>query len=193
MENFQFTFYFWTLFKIAPYFLTIVGGLFLSFLFSRIRGKIRFLRFFIWVIPFGIYFILNPIYEGDFSNNYREITLKNGLVSSKEDHLLVITIPGCPFCMASIETMKQLKKRVPSLKVKYIVCSTDSSSTILYKRKIAGSFPISTTIKSKEWAEISKGKFPSYVLITQKGTRIWSNDNFGSLAKDEVEIFFRNQ
>jgi hypothetical protein len=180
----------WTLIKITPYFLTIVGGLFLSFLFSKIRGRIRFFRFFVWVFPFVIYFILNPIYEGDFSNNYREITLKNGLVSSKEAQLIVITIPGCPFCKASIETMKQLKKRVPSLKVKYIVCSTDSSSTILYKREINGVFPVSTSIKSKEWAKICQGKFPSYVLISKESTRIWSNDNFGTLAKDEVEDSF---
>lgn len=182
--------FYYTILKITPYFLTIVGGLFLTYLFSKISGRIRFIRFFISSIPFGIYFILNPIYEGDFSNNYREITLKKGLVSSKEDQLLVITIPGCPFCLASIETMKKLKKSVPSLKVKYIICSTDSSSTILYKREINGVFPISNTIKSKEWAKICQGKFPSYVLVTKNGTRIWSNDNFGSLAKDEVERYF---
>jgi len=182
--------YYWSLSKIAPYILTIVGGLFLTYLFSIISGKIRFIRFFVWIIPLGIYFVFNPIYEGDFSNNYREITLKEGLVSSKADQLLVITIPGCPFCMASIETMKQLKKRVPSLKVKYIVCSTDSLSIDLYNKEIKGSFPISTTKSPKDWAKICQGKFPSYVLITKKGTRIWSNDNFGSLAKDEVERYF---
>jgi hypothetical protein len=180
----------WTLINITPYFLTIVGGLFLSFLFSKIRGKIRFLRFFIWAIPFGIYFILNPIYEGDFSNNYREIHLKNDLITSKEKQLLVITIPGCPFCLASIQTMKQIKKRVPSLKVKYIVCSSDSLTILPYYREINGSFPISTSKKPKEWAKICQGKFPSYVLVTKNGTRIWSNDNFGTLAKDEVEESF---
>ncbi len=181
---------YWTLSKITPYFLTIVGGLFLSYLFSKISGRIRFLRFFVWVIPFGIYFTLNPIYEGDFSNNYREISLKKGLVSSKEDQLLVITIPGCPFCKASIQTMKQIKKRVPNLKVKYIVCSSDSLSTELYKTEIKGSFPISNTQNPNDWARICQGKFPSYVLITKKGAQIWSNDNFGSLAKDEVERYF---
>ena len=182
--------FYYTISKITPYILTIVGGLFLTYLFSKISGRIRFIRFFIWVIPFGIYFIFNPIYEGDFSNNYIEISLKKGLVSSKEDQLLVITIPGCPFCMASIQTMKQIKKRVPNLKVKYIVCSSDSLSTELYKTEIKGSFPISTTHKPKVWAKICQGKFPSYVLVTKNGTRIWSNDNFGSLAKDEVERYF---
>ncbi len=182
--------YFWTLSKITPYFLTIVGGLFLTYLFSKISGRIRFIRFFIWAVPFGIYFILKPIYEGDFSNNYREISLKKGLISSKEDQLLVITIPGCPFCMASIQTMKHIKKRVPTLKVKYLVCSSDSLTIKSYSREINGSFPISTTQNPTEWAKICQGKFPSYVLVTKNGTRIWSNDNFGSLAKDEVERYF---
>lgn len=184
--------FYYTIPKITPYILTIVGGLFLTYLFSKISGRIRFIRFFIWVIPFGIYFSLNPIYEGDFSNHYREIRLNKELIELKEKQLLVITIPGCPFCLASIQTMKQIKKRVPSLKVKYIVLSTHSSSTIRYKREINGVFQISTTIKSKEWAKICQGKFPSYVLITKKGAQIWSNDNFGTLAKDEVENSFKN-
>ena len=190
MEKFQLTFYYWTLSKITPYMLTIVGGLFLTYLFSKISGRIRFIRFFVWIIPFGIFFILNPIYEGDFSNNYRVVHLKNDLINSKEKQLLVITIPGCPFCLASIQTMKQIKKRVPTLKVKYIVCSSDSLTVKPYSREINRTFPISTTQNPKEWAEICQGKFPSYVLVTKKGTRIWSNDNFGSLAKDELEKSF---
>ncbi len=183
----------WTLNKIIPYILTFIGGVFLSYIISKSKRKIRFTRFFIWVIPFGIYFVLYPIYEGDFSNNYREVSLEKGLVTSNENQFIVITIPNCPFCMASIQTIKEIKQRVPNMKIKYIVCSRDKSSVNLYKQQINGFFPISSTKNPMKWSKVCQGKFPCYVLITKSNIRIWSNDNFGTLAKDEIENYFLNE
>ncbi len=183
-------FYYWTFSKIIPYIVSIVGGIFLSYLLSKSTSKIRIIRFFIWLIPLVIYFIFNPVYEDDFSNNYREIHLKKELVSSNENQLIVITIPNCLFCFESIKTIKEIKKRVPTLNVKYIVCSKDSSSIDLYKKEIDGSFQISNCQNPKEWGGICQGKFPSYLLIANKSNRIWSNDNFGTFVKDEIEEIF---
>ncbi len=92
--------------------------------------------------------------------------------------------------MASIQTIKEIKKREPNLNVKYILCSTDSSSLELYKQEIRGDFPINIASKSEVLAKVTQGKFPSFLLRSTSSTRIWSNDSFGALAKDEVESLF---
>lgn len=177
----------WTLTKALPYILMILGGVFLFWIFSRFKSKIRIIRFFVWVLPFLIYFILNPIYEGDFSNQYRIIQSKSLPLKTFNNELIIITIPGCPFCFASIESLKILKKRNHSLKINYIVCSSDSLSTLEYKKESRGIFPINYSTKPEKWTAIVKGKFPSFLLVGKTQTKIWSNDGFGVRAKDEIE------
>ena len=167
-----------------------IGGIFLSYLFSKTNTKVRLFRYFIWAIPFAIYFAFNPIFEGDFSNNYRELPIKKGLIQAESNQLIVVTIPGCPFCMASIKTIKEIQNRVPNLNVKYVVCSSDTTAVALYKEEIKGSFPITIAPNLKEYARITQGKFPSYMLISKSFVRIWSNDGFGAIAKDEVKAYF---
>ena len=180
-------FFYWTIIKITPYIISLIGGVLLAYLLSKSKRKIRFIRFFIWIIPFCIYFALNPIYEGDFSNNYRELKSNKGFVQFKQNQLIIITIPDCPYCFASIKKIKQLKKRIPKLNVKYLVCSKNKHSINSYKKEINGNFPIDITTNTNEWVELSKGSFPSYLFISKKSMRIWSNDNFGTLALDELE------
>lgn len=132
-------------------------------------------------------FILHFI---QFTKEISRIIIEKYLVSSKEDQLLVITIPGCPFCLASIQTIKKIKERIPTLNVKYILCSSDSLTINSYSREINGAFPISITQNPKVWAKICQGKFPSFLLITKNQSIIWSNENFGTLAKDAIEHKF---
>ncbi len=177
----------WTITKALPYILSIFGGVFLFWIFSKLKGKIRIIRFFIWMIPFLIYFTLNPIYQGDFSNEFKIIQTKSLPSKTVKKELIVITIPGCPFCFGSIESLKVLKKRNPSLKINYIVCSSDSSSILEYKKEIGKSFPINYSSTPEKWASIAQGKFPTFLLVGENQTKVWSNDGFGVRAKDEIE------
>jgi hypothetical protein len=179
--------HYWTLTKTLPYILSIFGGVFLFWIFSKLKGKIRIIRFFIWIVPFLIFFILNPIYQGDFSNVNRTINSKTLPFNALKNELIVITIPGCPFCFGSIESLKILKIRNPSLKINFIVCSSDSSSILEYKKEIGKSFPINYSSTPEKWANIAQGKFPSFLLVGKTQTKIWSNDGFGVRAKDEIE------
>ena len=177
----------WTFPKALPYILSIFGGVFLFWIFSKLKVKIRVIRHIIWIVPFMIYFIVNPIYQGDFSNEYRTIQTKSLPSKTVENELIVITIPGCPFCFGAIESLKILKKRNPSLKINYIVCSSDSSSILEYKKEIGESFTINYTSTPEKWANIAQGKFPTLLLVGKSLTKIWSNDGFGARAKDEIE------
>jgi hypothetical protein len=177
----------WTITKALPYILSIFGGAFLFWVFSRLKNNFRIIRYFIWIIPFLIYFILNPIYQGDFSNVNRTINSKTLPINALKNELIVITIPGCPFCFGSIESLKILKKRNPSIKINFIVCSSDSSSILEYKKEIGKSFPINYSSTPEKWAKIAQGKFPSFLLVGKNQTKVWSNDGFGVRAKDEIE------
>ncbi len=166
-------------------------GLFLSWLLSRTNKKIRFIRFFIWAIPFSIYFTINPIYDGDFANNYR--TLNTSILPEKvKAKLLVVAIPGCPFCMGSTETLKELKKRNKNLEIQFLVCNSDKNSVSEYKQQVGNSIKVTNTRKPNEWANLAQGKFPSFVLIGKREIKVWSNDGFGVRAKDEIETTSSN-
>jgi hypothetical protein len=94
-----------TLNKKIPYILSLVGVFLSAFIISKSKRNIRILRFVIWIIPFGTYFAFNPIYEGDFSNNYSILDKKELPTSIASGELVIIAISGCPFCFESIATI----------------------------------------------------------------------------------------
>lgn len=177
----------WTLSKIFPYLLCLVGGFLFSYFLHKSKYKLKVLSYLIWLVPFGIYFAFNPIYEGDFSNNYSIIYNKELPTSIASGELVVITIPGCPFCFESIATLKELKIRNPKLKITFLVCSSDKKTVLPYTTEINHAFNIQTTDKPKEWANIAQGKFPSFLFRKKEKIQVWSNDSFGCIAKDEVD------
>ena len=180
----------WTLSKIIPYLLCLVGGFLFSFLIFRLKGKIRLLRFIVWILPIGIYFAINPIYEGDFSNTYRTEKITSLTAKLHSNELLVIAIPGCPYCFESIAALKIMKQRNPKLKITFLVCSKDKKTVLPYAKEIDHSFEIVTTQNAQKWAKLVHGKFPSYIRLKNGKLYIWSNDTFGCMAKDEVEKGF---
>jgi hypothetical protein len=177
----------WTLSKITPYILTLLGGIFLAIIFPKSNRKIGWLKYLIWILPFGIYFALNPIYEGDFSNNYRTEKSTPLTANLHPNELFVITIPGCPYCFESIAMLKKMKQRNPKLKINFLVCSKDKNSLIPYAKEIDHSFETTITNEPEKWAKLVHNKFPSYVRLKNRKLQIWSNDSFGCMAKDEVE------
>ena len=156
----------WTLTKIFPYLLCLVGGVFFSiFLYKKSKGKIRLIFLVSWVIPVAIYFAIHPIYQGDFSNSFRTISIKTQNLNIVSDELVVIK----------------------SLKIRFIVCSSDKHTLLPYQREINNSFELQLANNPTKIAEIAQGKFPSFLFKKQNKIQIWSNDSFGCLAKDEIE------
>jgi len=186
-----------TLSKVVAYFLFIVLGLILAFVFlrrtknSRIEKVVKVLiALVLFVAPFLIYFAIHPIYVGDFSNNSYAVESKIDFPKGKQ--LTVIALANCPYCIQSIETSKLLKKKSPSMKIEYWVLSTDLKDKIKYQKLIGKTAKVRLKGRdSQELSVLAKGSYPTFVLSDQKrASKAWNNDSFGVIAMDEVRQGF---
>jgi hypothetical protein len=186
-----------TLSKVVAYFLFIVLGLILAFVFlrrtknSRIEKVVKaFISLVLFVAPFLIYFAIHPIYVGDFSNNSYAVESKIDFPKGKQ--LTVIALANCPYCIQSIETSKLLKKKSPSMKIEYWVLSTDLKDKIKYQKLVGKTAKVRLKGRdSQELSVLAKGSYPTFVLSDQKrASKAWNNDSFGVIAMDEVRQGF---
>jgi len=179
-----------TLSKLLPYiFFALTGVLLAWFLAKRFTKKwIKGLLFV--TLPcafFGIYFAIHPIYEGDFANE--SYTAETNLPFPSSTTLSVISLPHCPYCKESTKSMKILAKR--GVKVEYLIISEEKKDSMNYA-KLTGSKITCRLISRKfKLLALTRGSFPTFVLSNKhKVLKVWNNDQFGVLAKDEVCKFF---
>ena len=186
----------WTMSKVLPYVIMIFLGIILWFIFKKLLKRInKFLRWtllvVVFVLPFGTYFALSPIYEGDFSNNSIEVekTELNSELTGKK--LAVIAIPGCPYCLEAMGRLLKMKERVPDLKVEYVVCSVDSTTLNWYKERGGDEIDVRLAKNREEMSKLAEHAFPTFVLVdNEHPLKKWSNDSFGVFAMDEIELEF---
>ncbi len=179
----------WTIAKVLPYSLVLLIGVVLSLLLFRKKNK----RFKLLVgIPvsmifFAAYFVYQPIYEGDFSNSSYKPQTTN-LSELKKDEFVVIAIPGCNYCLESIEKLNKLKVRNPDLKIRFLVLTSDDKDLKHYRKIALPSITVAKAKDMKRFLEISEGGFPTFLAIREgQIKKAWSNDSFGVLAMDEIE------
>ncbi len=182
----------WTMSKLFPYLALAIGGILLAYSFAKgfkIRAKIVKVIVVIILIaaPFGVGFMLHPIFDGDFSSEGTEVAASTVKVDEKYD-LVIVTIPGCPYCLASIEQLKMIKERHPEAKLLFSVCSSNKKDLEVYKLLIAGKFDIELAEDIEASVKLAEGHFPTFVQV-KKGIPVykWSNDQFGVGAKDKFE------
>ncbi len=186
----------WTMSKVLPYFIMILVGIVLWIIAKKLLKSLnKFLRWalllVIFLMPFGIYFSISPIYEGDFSNNAIEVMRSDANAELTGKKLVVITIPGCPFCLQAIDQLLVMKKRVPNIEIEYIVCSSDSTAVDWYKENAGDDITVRLAVNSEEMAKIAQHAFPTFVLVDNNHPiKTWSNDSFGVFARDEIELEF---
>ncbi len=181
----------WTFSKIIPYLFLLICGFFLFFQIRKgITGKIlkNVLSFLILFLPFVIGFILHPIFEGDFSKD-GSTSVKNSSSSDfKKDGLMVISIADCPFCFGAIEKLKLIKKRNPSLNIEFVVCTKNKEYIKNYMEEIDNSFPIRLADNADSLVASANFRFPAFVVVrNKKPVYVWSNDEFGVRAIDQLE------
>jgi thiol-disulfide isomerase/thioredoxin len=183
----------WTFSKAFPYLaLVFFGFIIMRWIKKLLPLKNKIIRFFIalliFLTPLGVGFVLNPIFEGDFSLNGLEVPENSTLEDFQKSDLVVITIPDCPYCYAAIDKLKTIKKRNPGVRIKFVVCSTDSSSMEAYSEKINGDFDISLALNKEELAKVAGYTFPVFTLVRDnEAVYRWSNDQFGVRAIDKLE------
>ena len=179
----------WTMSKILPYSIALLIGIVISWLLFRKKThplkRVFALSF--SLIFFAVYFIFQPIYEGDFSNSsYLPKTTK--LAELKKDEFVVIAIPGCNYCLESIKKLNKLKERNPFLKIRFLVLSSNNKELLYYRKIATPSIAISKAKETNRFLEISKGGFPTFLSVREgQIIKAWSNDSFGVLALDEIE------
>ena len=175
-----------------PYIFCIVLGLSLYWFFrKRITKKwLRITSVLLIAIPFAIYFAINPIYEGDFSNQYRtakptqELDLENNT-------LTVVAIAGCPYCYESLNDLKLMKSRTDCEKINFMVYTKDSLNIEWYQEQAGGEVDVIYKPEKDDLFELSNGRFPTFVIQADEEIRIWNNNGFGVLAKDWIEDRFQ--
>lgn len=184
----------WTISKALPYILAILLGFIFLYLFRKRFKKNALLKWSLRLVfltlPFGIYFYYSPIYQGDFSNAGVEIERDSTYAELTGEKLVVIAIPGCPFCMEAMDRMELLKERVPGAVIEYRICSTDSVALDWYLKNAGEGIQITLADSVQVMSELAEHRFPSFVLVKgdNRPLKRWSNDSFGVSALDEVEL-----
>ena len=186
----------WYWSKLLPYLLFVLLGVVLMLFFIKKNSlKSRFLKlgmsFCLLLIPFLIYFVISPIYEGDFTNSSIEKKVTQESAELSENKLTVISIANCPYCYDAIDRLKKMKSRSTNLEIEFRVCSSDSNSMEWYKEKSKNDIAILLSENLIGLSEVAEGRYPTFVLREGDDLKIWSNDQFGVAALDEIEKMFK--
>lgn len=184
----------WTLSKALPYILAVLLGIILVYIFrKRFRKNVLLkwaLRLVFVILPFTLYFMYSPIYQGDFSNGGEELARDSTMLELTGHKLVVISLPDCPFCHEAVDRMLLLHDRIPEAEIEFRICSTSPSSMDWYKKKGGDAIQVVLADTSMAMSVLAQHRFPAYILVDgdNRPVKRWSNDTFGVSAMDEVEL-----
>lgn len=184
----------WTLSKALPYGLMLILGAVLFFAFRRKvnRSWLKWVYSLVLFIPFATYFAMNPIYEGDFSNESREMKAEISFGLEKNE-LTVLAIPGCPFCAESIQGLNKIAARTGADRINFVVFTSDQEMLEPYAKLAESQIQMRIEEDFSLYAAMTQGRFPTFVYSDGSSLRIWSNDGFGVRAKDWLENELSNE
>lgn len=132
------------------------------------------------------HFISYPIYDGDIAGAGVEMQ-QEVTIDDFENGLLMISIPGCPYCFEATSILKKLKERTPALNIRQVVLSDDWRDTEAYVEASQGVYDVDTSSAYAFYAQITSS-YPTFVLVKEgKMQKQWKNSGFGVVAKDEIE------
>jgi hypothetical protein len=183
----------WTSTEWTYYFLLIVFGIALGIMTARLVShsagwKRIAASVAVAIFPFAIGFIQHPIYEDMLWNLSQDMTKVEATVDYNDTDLVLIAIADCPYCRRAIKEMKALHKRDPQLRMRMVVCTSDSTWLEPYKEEAAGAFEVVLADNMDVMATHAGGHFPAYVLVRDgKPVCRWTNNEWGPVAKDIVE------
>ncbi|NRA13183.1 MAG: hypothetical protein HRT57_14640 [Crocinitomicaceae bacterium] len=192
MENFFLNLGFgWTSSKIIPFVLMVLFGITLYLIALKFSKEkwMRILSMVLILLPALTYLVINPIYEGDFANNYRIEKQTDSLSELENNRLTVLVLPGCPYCEEALEQLKILKSHIGSdQEIDIIVCTVLKNDLKYYKDHSEGKMNVRIAKNSSALSEIAGHQFPAFVYKGKgEKLRVWSNAQFGPSAKDWIE------
>jgi glutaredoxin len=192
----------WTLSKALPYILFLIIGFSFSVIFYKKLKLLKLLKLIIslaiFVLPFLVYFVYSPIYQGDFSNSGYIVSSENRFPDKKQ--LTVYVLSNCPYCIQATTTLKNMLFNNKRIHLEIKVIGNHMNDKIKYQRLINQLGDVSLYKKSdsllrepiKAMLKLTEGEFPTYVLSESgQAVKAWHNDRFGVRAMDEIDQFFR--
>lgn len=181
----------WVASKLGPYVYFLVLGLLFSLLVIwkfKFKGHVRILFLIsLPLVTLSLYFSFYPIFQGDFSNEKVVFPRNASMIELKENRLIVLSLPGCPYCLESMERMRIVKQRHPEITIEYKVCHGDSSAIRWFQNKGKSDFEYSLASDVNMTSKLAAGLYPTYVLTNTSSLTVWSVEQFGMTAIDEVE------
>lgn len=191
----------WTISAITPWILIFALSFTIMYVLLR-KLRLQKGKWVLVLIPLlflGFNFAINPIYEADYIKNGEELEIDNHILldslnntSDSFTGLVCIADLGCPFCKTATKSrLNVIKERFPKSNI-YITLNSDKQEYIDQYAEESGAKNLKflKIDKSKEILELSKGSFPTFILISEgKIIHRWNNSELGYPAIDKIESF----
>ena len=183
----------WTLASMIPYVVQFIAAFLVAIQLQTLVNVKKYvykrLVFTISLVALcGLAFGINPIYEGDFSNNQQQVTMKSNEGDVFDKGLTMVALPGCPFCFARIPLLNKLKSRNPSLKITVLIVSDSQETYDIYDSELVSTIEIAYSPHGQLIAQTTQGRFPAFFFMDRKGGLVyWNQEGFGTLALDWIE------
>jgi len=191
----------WTLSKLLPYILFLLIGISFSVIFYKKFKLLKPLKIIvslaILVLPFLLYFVFSPIYQGDFSNVGYTVSSENRFPEKKQ--FTVYVLPNCKYCVSSTAVLTSMVRKNKRINVVIRVMGHMVKDSLKYVKLMDNLVPVTMNssnnslerVQIKEIISITQGEFPTFVLSKNgKAIKAWHNDSFGVRAMDEVDHYF---
>ena len=178
----------WTAAKLIPYLMMALLGFILVYTFHRkIQHRVKkwLSMAILCLLPFGAYFAIYPIYQGDFVNVHFQPKQLEKFPSKLT--LTIVVLPSCPYCHETIKLMNHLNKSYPKLHIRYVVVAESKQTIHAFRSKLNPQIDVQTSKKPKDWIIMAQGGFPCMILSNNKNIiYAWENGQFGVRAIDDV-------
>ena len=183
----------WTAAKFTPYVLTLVLGYLVFRLISKFQIK-TWLKLSLmalgFCLPFLTYFAFYPIYEADLKAKTFK-PLQTGMELPKVKTLVIVILPGCPYCIETIELSKKMVELNSKIKIQYLLASEDQEGFQYFSKRLPSTIGVKMAQNSMLCMLMAQGEFPSYFLAAKgKVKTAWHNSQFGVRALDQINSFF---
>ena len=181
----------WTLSKMMPYVMQFIVIILLSAMLSQFfganYGRKKLILIASAITLSGIAFAVHPIYEGDFSNSYEELIVKQNTTVFNQG-LTMVALPGCPYCYERIETLNRLKTYHKDVPITVVMVADDSLTIADYREKLDKDIAVIAAPNGKQVAQVVGGSFPAFIYKKQAVPFLyyWSQIGFGTGAMDWI-------
>ncbi|MCC6700613.1 MAG: hypothetical protein IT221_03770 [Fluviicola sp.] len=176
--------------KVIPFVLMLGIGLIIGLLVKNWMKK-SWLKISVLLscllLPLMVYLGFYPIYENDFSAHPKQVIWPKELNYLPDSSIVVVTIPNCPYCEASVAMSNRMLERNPNLEITYIVLAYRVEDMVKYKKQANARIAFRIANDHQLYLKFTKGSFPFYLKRQKSKGLIWSNNEMGPVAMDELE------